>query len=373
MDDAVLPDIAKVIRLAFHDCIKDDETGGCNGCLNFEGMGTESPGIISQMCMLDETCPRSSHPKTTDNNNLLWVSQVLEQVYNARNLPIPPWNNNFPATNFTKQSLRKTGKSRADLWAYAGLVAIELAAQYHNNLCEPCTQAHCASETTTFCAGQVDENSPSCAYKIPEITFKYGRRDCVERCQGRNKKFRFCSPAHENHPDPQGNGNSVTNFFKEDFGLTGRESIALLGAHTFGHANEQISGFRHYPWVMQGLDRLNNEYYKGLVDKGMYRRQFAKSADSKKPCDMEHSSFIGNEQGNPFHVDWLVRSQWQNQDGGPWNWTPFARKCDKRICDTIERTNWVSCKIRLNKNVYHNYVINRNNVFTDMLNFFRYI
>ena len=29
--DAVLPDIAKMVRLAFHDCLPDEETGGCNG------------------------------------------------------------------------------------------------------------------------------------------------------------------------------------------------------------------------------------------------------------------------------------------------------------------------------------------------------
>ena len=29
--DAVLPDIAKIVRLAFHDCLPDTENGGCNG------------------------------------------------------------------------------------------------------------------------------------------------------------------------------------------------------------------------------------------------------------------------------------------------------------------------------------------------------
>ena len=346
--DALLPNVAKMIRLAFHDCIKDGETGGCNGCLNFEGMGTESEGIEHQMCMWkhfqvkrNETCARNSHPKSTDNNNLLWVSQVLEAVYTAENLPIPPWSRRNPTQRFTQQSLKATGKSRADLWAYAGLVAVELAGQFHNNLCVPCTAKHCRSETTTFCPGQVDENSPSCAYKMPPLTFKYGRRDCIEKCSGGNKNFGFCSPAEENHPNPQGNGKDVTKFFKEDFGLTARETIALMGAHTFGHANEQISGFLHYPWVVMEESSLNNEYYKGVVDKGIYRRKFGKSKDYKQACDMEISSFIGDEYGKAMHVDWVVRSQWQNMDGGPWNWNPFVRKCDRRICDQIGTKNWV--------------------------------
>ena len=31
LTDAVLPDVAKIVRLAFHDCLPDSETGGCNG------------------------------------------------------------------------------------------------------------------------------------------------------------------------------------------------------------------------------------------------------------------------------------------------------------------------------------------------------
>ena len=31
LQDAALPDLPKIIRLAFHDCLPDSETGGCNG------------------------------------------------------------------------------------------------------------------------------------------------------------------------------------------------------------------------------------------------------------------------------------------------------------------------------------------------------
>lgn len=31
LHDAVLPNLPKLIRLAFHDCMPDSETGGCNG------------------------------------------------------------------------------------------------------------------------------------------------------------------------------------------------------------------------------------------------------------------------------------------------------------------------------------------------------
>ena len=39
---------AKILRLAFHDCVKyKDGSGGCDGCLNWKGVGTffkDKPG-----------------------------------------------------------------------------------------------------------------------------------------------------------------------------------------------------------------------------------------------------------------------------------------------------------------------------------------
>ena len=36
----VRPSAPKIVRLAFHDCLKyDDGTGGCDGCLGWQGMG----------------------------------------------------------------------------------------------------------------------------------------------------------------------------------------------------------------------------------------------------------------------------------------------------------------------------------------------
>ena len=46
----------------------------------------------------------------------------------------------------------------------------------------------------------------------------------------------------ESHPNPHGNGKMTTDFFKKDFGLTARESAALLiGAHSFGTFNYEVS------------------------------------------------------------------------------------------------------------------------------------
>ena len=69
--------MAKFVRLSFHFCIKDDETGGCNGCLNFKGMGVVAEDVKKQGCHFNGKCSKENLSKETDNNNLFWVARVL--------------------------------------------------------------------------------------------------------------------------------------------------------------------------------------------------------------------------------------------------------------------------------------------------------
>ena len=137
------------------------------------------------------------------------------------------------------------------------VVAVELAAQVHNTMCD-------GTNMTNYCGGQPEDSGYTpCSYQIPLLEFKHGRKDCTTKCEGTNAFYEFCTSASEIHPDPQGNGKSVTSFFKSQFGFTARETIALMGAHAIGHTNEQVSGFRHYPWTPGFRNQLlNNEYYK---------------------------------------------------------------------------------------------------------------
>lgn len=324
LTDAVMPNIAKFVRLAFHDCIKDSVSGGCNGCLNFREMGVEGKGEDSQGCHKQQTCPKDSLEKRTDNNNLLWVARVLELLYTKASPPFATKSKKFRLP----LSLRDSGKSRADLWAFAGLVAIELASQHNNNFC--------TNRGGGLCPGQFDERSPPCNYTMPTLTFKTGRRDCIPDCTGADSFYGFCSTANEEHANPLGNGDDVTKYFKDSFNFTPRESIALLGAHTLGHANEQISGFRHYPWTSGGFEHvLNNNYYKQMANLGMYRIAKKRSHGQPNWCNLDVSTFIGDEHGNPIKSFWISRSQWQNNDGGAWVWNPFGLRCDPRKCNGI--------------------------------------
>ena len=222
-------------------------------------MGKEGKGVRSQECHFRKECTHDSLPRETDNNNLVWAARVLEMVYNDNNLMIPRFTGTSPEMDKYKGlsgkaiqgSLRERGKSRADLWALAALTAAELGMHYHNSQCD-------ARNMTLFCGGNPD-NDP-CEAKLPLPKFKYGRKDCTSQCEGPNNFYEFCTNAKESHPDPHGNGNSVTTFFKEEFQLSAKETIALMGAHTLGHSNERISGFRHYPWTSDyGNVMLNND------------------------------------------------------------------------------------------------------------------
>ena len=299
-------------------------------------MGVEGiDGQKSQGCHFKGTCAKDESPKETDNNNLLWVARVLELLYTEATPPFSP-----DKKHKLTKSLQEAGKSRADLWSFAGLVAIELSGQYHNNFCSLEEGGGCTDCPLT----NKDGTCQTCAYKMPTLNFKTGRQDCIPTCSGDDGYYDFCSTATEEHPDPHGNGKSVSDFFNQNFNLNPRESIALLGAHALGHPNEQISGFRHYPWTIKGKEILNNEYYVQMVSATNFRR-YGYSYKKASQCQDSYSSYVGDEFGNPFVTDWVSRSQWQNNDGGPWNWALFGGVCNEKLCNDLpaESKNRFSC------------------------------
>ena len=100
----------KFLRLSFPDCVKyTDGTGGCDGCLYWEGMET----------IFDDAPNKKQYDdvKFTNNNGLRPTVELLEAIYVAPDFPT-----NTPVLS---QSLKESGKSRADLWALAGLVSVE--------------------------------------------------------------------------------------------------------------------------------------------------------------------------------------------------------------------------------------------------------
>ena len=69
----------KLLRLAFHDCVKyEDGSGGCDGCLNWSGMGTFFEDVKDQ---------RYNDVSVGDNNGLRPTVEVMEAVYTVPNFP----------------------------------------------------------------------------------------------------------------------------------------------------------------------------------------------------------------------------------------------------------------------------------------------
>ena len=66
----------------------------------------------------------------TNNNGLWWTADILEEIYTNASFPVL---HNIPALN---QSMKESGKSRADLWAFAGLVAAQVGIEQNNLACQ---------------------------------------------------------------------------------------------------------------------------------------------------------------------------------------------------------------------------------------------
>ena len=120
----------RVLRLAFHDCIKyKDGTGGCDGCLNWEGVGIPAPENNNKKQMYSWEAP-----KNTTKNGLHGITKALEAIYKSVNWP--SGKSDTLKSLKLKKSLYQSGKSRADLWQLAGLIALERQIERSNRACD---------------------------------------------------------------------------------------------------------------------------------------------------------------------------------------------------------------------------------------------
>ena len=153
-----------LIRLAFHDCVRyKDGTGGCDGCLNYDKINPNM-GMGGTYC----------HPfrkdkfycdQVNEGNNALLAPTVgfLEVLYTTLDFP-----STAPSLNV---SLKASGKSRADLWAFAGMVALELTIERANWACE--------HDFNTRQQQTLLEGRDKCDIKLTKpVKFQYGRIDC---------------------------------------------------------------------------------------------------------------------------------------------------------------------------------------------------
>jgi len=251
--------------------------------------------------------------RETSNNGLRATVEFLEAVYT---------NPRFPArTPVLDQSLRASNKSRADLWAFAGLVAVEFSANL-NNLA-------CGSPEDPWVTGFnqcVRESSYQCnvSFQRP-MMFKTGRRDCQT-----NQPQPYMASKKERQPDTQTNGKGTVEFFKRDFGFSGEDTVAIMGAHTLGRFHVGISGFR-YTWTFKNEKLFNNQYFRNIVGRPSW---FLEHGHGK--CDRR-----GDAYGNmPGKARWLPHVRFDSVDGGPVQWVQ-----EKLVCPNCKaHPNSACCK-----------------------------
>jgi len=245
----------KMVRLGFHDCLLySDLSGGCDGCLHWDGMGARFKSFHLKILTGDGV---------THNNGLAPVAELLEWIYTDPTFP--------ERTPSLPQSLFDSGKSRADLWALAAIVGVEYTIMINNNVCKdknfenpfsgkegpfypdlPNGGIHCNSM----------QGKTGCKVKLARrIQFKYGRKDCAPT--PRLDKA-YATMKKESHPDPEANGLTTLKWFQKNFKFTYRETAAIMGAHTLGRMHKSHSLF-HYTWVFRGGMQFNNQYYRNLV------------------------------------------------------------------------------------------------------------
>ena len=280
----------KAVRLAFHDCLKyADGTGGCDGCLNWEGVD-----IVHNTTRYAKNLPNVD---TTDNNGLGDVVRTLERVYREPNFPYGQ-----PKLG---QSLFASGKSRADLWSFAAIVGVEYGMEMNNIACND------MFDERIFGDSCIHDNGTECQIK-PErpFMFQYGRADCTDHDP--TDTYKTSKPEH--HPNPVANGRSTVEFFRDDFRFNGRETVAIFGAHTFGQPHITTSLFP-YSWTSRALNLFNNDYYKVITGQP---RWFIDDPQCNK---------VGDAFGNKPQTRWLAHTRKMTHRGGPIFWIHQNHVC----------------------------------------------
>ena len=131
--------------------------------------------------------------------------------------------------------------SRADFWVYASLYALRSTTALAN--------AACSEE--------------ACVVPESSLVFTTGRKDC--------ETAPFTDSIDE-LPGANLNYTGVVYYFREEFGFTDEESIALMGVHTLGLARLTASGYQG-PWVRGETTLFNNNYYATMASTGAGWRQ----------------------------------------------------------------------------------------------------
>jgi len=376
---------ARMLRLAFHDCLRHvGGGGGCDGCLNWQGVGAVLGGDNGRV----EDREEEDHERRLDNNGLQETVQFLEHVYTMDlgqtwasgcwqtpstisgapflagpitvnsteecqrvcretvgcaqfTVPTIPFiDSTGPCrlfgeggrwrhlstgrlvagrahceANTTSWSLRNTNKSRADLWAFASLLAVEEGIDRHNWACDGDRRGpfNGPIQCVQF------EGEPGCKITPSRpFYFQTGRRDCVTSLTPS-----YMADEHEYHPDEHFNGTMVVQFMESQFGFNARETIAIMGAHTMGRFHQKQTAHK-YVWTTD-FQAFNNQYYRNVVGKPDWF------------FDDDACTRVGDAWGNKGQAVWIGKMNQRFRTGAPIQWIQKKVACPNCVARSYER------------------------------------
>jgi len=252
----------------------------------------------------------------------MFTVEVLEKIYTDRTFP--------SGTPLLPFSLQQSGKSRADLWAFATMDAVQYSIEKNNHVCRD--PEIFAPEQCHPRAGKQD-----CKVLMDRpFRFKTGRQDCS--CDFKTYK-------KEVSPDAETNGAGTVKFFQENFNFkNGEDIVAIMGAHTLGRPHVTQSLFR-YVWKAYSGSLFNNGYFRNLAKKEDW---FFSSAKVKSCAER----IVGNATGQRPIARWVTHARGDTKAGGPVQWIQQKLVCpqcnlgkpDEQDCCTRDVPKGAECR-----------------------------
>ena len=197
--------------------------------------------------------------------------------------------------------------SRADIWALATLVAAENA--------------------------QGDDDTVSFPFEW------YGRSDCSSS-DGKT------GPT-QSLPSNDLTTHGLLDFFSTNFGLSTRETVALMGAHTIGQLSQENSGFNGPNGWTNNNRRLNNGYYDGIIGGNEDETTFE---ETDIDTWIRARNWDREEEDNSAFPDIPNRHVWVHRRGGGGRRTLMTNSDIALVRDLSahidESTGEVSCSFR---------------------------
>jgi len=286
------PRHSRLIQLAFHDCLRyEDGTGGCDGCINWSSMGYYAPNAIQtdDQPELLHAFPKVQH---TNNNKLQMSARALELIYTVQDWP--------PGAPTLETSLKNSGKSRADLWQFAGNVALEFAINVTNSNCDDYDNDFNNLERQL----RAIEGAENCHIKTAKpLPFRWGRTDCIPDSETKWTPYDFEGTKTEKHSNAYGTGTQVVKNLKADFDFTAAESISLMALHGIALFGSNAEEAMKYKWI-GGSQKPFRSVAKDNQDGGSFSNIYFKILNGKVYDAMskgDNKLFVGDINGDPIN------------------------------------------------------------------------